>query len=158
MYKENHSLGEWFKKAYGDEKEKGTPFAIIEVRSANNTLRIAKGDIHVRMNDNLQFIMGIMQFYKCKKNAGRESGGRKGLRNRNDVDRASITQPTESYYTFDVSARNKGLCPHSDNHQLRWWLCSLGGRRGPAILPGLPIHRERIGRPAKRDGRRVTSS
>ena len=66
-----------------------------------------------------------MQFYKCKKNAGRESEGRKGLRNRNGVDRASITQLTESYYTFDVSARNKGLCPHSDNHQLRWWLCSF---------------------------------
>ena len=40
-------------------------------------------------------------------------------------DRASITQLTESYYTFDVSARNKGLCPHSDNHQLRWWMCSF---------------------------------
>ena len=26
---ENHSLGEWFKKAYGDEKAKETPFAII---------------------------------------------------------------------------------------------------------------------------------
>ena len=29
LYKENHSLGEWFKKAYGDEKAKETPFAII---------------------------------------------------------------------------------------------------------------------------------
>ncbi|MBM6926068.1 hypothetical protein H6B51_09075, partial [Pseudoflavonifractor phocaeensis] len=35
LYKENHSLGEWFKKAYGDENDKKTPFAIIEVRSAN---------------------------------------------------------------------------------------------------------------------------
>lgn len=33
----NHSLGEWFKKAYGDENDKKTPFAIIEVRSANCT-------------------------------------------------------------------------------------------------------------------------
>ena len=37
LYKENHSLGEWFKKAYGDENDKKTPFAIIEVRSANCT-------------------------------------------------------------------------------------------------------------------------
>ena len=37
LYKENHSLGEWFKKAYGDEKDKKTPFAIIEVRSADCT-------------------------------------------------------------------------------------------------------------------------
>ena len=29
LYNENHSLGEWFKKAYGDEKAKETPFAII---------------------------------------------------------------------------------------------------------------------------------
>ena len=29
------------------------------------------------------------------------------------------------YYALHASARNKGLCPHSDNHQLRWWLCSL---------------------------------
>ena len=29
------------------------------------------------------------------------------------------------YYALHASARNKGLCPHSDNHQLRWWMCSL---------------------------------
>ena len=40
---QNHSLGEWYKKAYGDKQEK-TPFAIMEVRSANCTKkRIAKG-------------------------------------------------------------------------------------------------------------------
>ena len=32
----NHSLSEWFKKAYGDKQEK-TPFAIMKVRSANCT-------------------------------------------------------------------------------------------------------------------------
>ena len=37
LYKENHSLGEWFKKAYGGENDKKTPFAIIKVRSANCT-------------------------------------------------------------------------------------------------------------------------
>ena len=35
LYKENHSLYEWFKKAYGDEQEK--PVTIIE-RSANCTI------------------------------------------------------------------------------------------------------------------------
>ena len=25
LYKENHSLGEWFKKAYGDENDKKLP-------------------------------------------------------------------------------------------------------------------------------------
>ena len=29
------------------------------------------------------------------------------------------------YYALHASARSKGLCPHSDNHQLRWWMCSL---------------------------------
>ena len=35
LYKENHSLYEWFKKAYGDEQE--NPVTIIE-RSANCTI------------------------------------------------------------------------------------------------------------------------
>ena len=34
---QNHSLGEWFKKAYGDEQEEKTPFAIMEVRSVSCT-------------------------------------------------------------------------------------------------------------------------
>ena len=53
MYTENHSLGEWFQKAYGDEGERKTPFAIIEVRSANctkdskgRTVRMGLNDIH----------------------------------------------------------------------------------------------------------------
>ena len=37
LYKENHSLGEWFKKAYGDENGERAPFAIIGVRSADCT-------------------------------------------------------------------------------------------------------------------------
>ena len=40
--KQNHWLGQWFKKAYGDEEERKTPFVIIDVRSANCT-KIAKG-------------------------------------------------------------------------------------------------------------------
>lgn len=53
LYTENHSLGEWFQKAYGDEGERKTPFAIIEVRSANctkdskgRTVRMGLNDIH----------------------------------------------------------------------------------------------------------------
>ena len=42
LYIENHSLGEWFKKAYGDEGDKKTPFVIIKVRSAN-CAKITKG-------------------------------------------------------------------------------------------------------------------
>ncbi len=34
---QNHSLGEWYKKAYGDEQEEKTPFAIMEVRSVSCT-------------------------------------------------------------------------------------------------------------------------
>ena len=37
MYKQNHWLGQWFKRAYGDEREKETPFAKVRVRSANCT-------------------------------------------------------------------------------------------------------------------------
>ena len=36
------------------------------------------------------------------------------------------------YYALHASARNKGLCPHSDNHQLRWWMCSFGFVTGAA--------------------------
>ena len=42
LYKENHSQGEWFKKAYGDEDDRKTPFDIIEVRSANCTKNIKR--------------------------------------------------------------------------------------------------------------------
>ena len=38
---------------------------------------------------------------------------------------AVLTQLADPYYALHASARNKGLCPHGDNHQLRWWLCSL---------------------------------
>ena len=45
------------------------------------------------------------------------------------------------YYALHASARNKGLCPHSDNHQLRWWMCSLtawmSGRRVWPWLTGI---------------------
>ena len=34
---QNHSLGEWYKKAYGDKEDRKTPFAIMKVRSANCT-------------------------------------------------------------------------------------------------------------------------
>ena len=27
-----------------------------------------------------------------------------------------------SYYTFDVSARSRGLCPHMKNHPLGGWM------------------------------------
>ena len=30
------------------------------------------------------------------------------------------------YYALYASAMNKGLCPHSDNHQLCWRMCSGG--------------------------------
>lgn len=42
LYPENHSLGEWFKRAYGDEDDRKTPFDIIEVRSANCTKNIKR--------------------------------------------------------------------------------------------------------------------
>ena len=42
MYTENHSLGEWFKKAYGDEEKKKLP-VIINVRSANCTKNNREG-------------------------------------------------------------------------------------------------------------------
>ncbi|MBS6372802.1 MAG: hypothetical protein KH440_12520, partial [Oscillospiraceae bacterium] len=38
-----------------------------------------------------------------------------------------LTQLADPYYALHASARNKGLCPHSDNHQLRWWMCSFVG-------------------------------
>lgn len=37
LYLENHWLGQWFKRAKGDEEERKTPFAIIKMRSANCT-------------------------------------------------------------------------------------------------------------------------
>ena len=40
LYIENHWLGQWFKKAYGDKDDKKTPFAILKVRSANCTKNI----------------------------------------------------------------------------------------------------------------------
>ena len=43
------------------------------------------------------------------------------------------------YYALHASARNKGLCPHSDNHQLRWWLCSF---TGPATVIIMTIAQE----------------
>ena len=49
---------------------KKDPFAKEKVWSANNTLTIAKGDIHVRMNDSMQFIMryAILQVQEeCRK-------------------------------------------------------------------------------------------
>jgi len=51
LYTENHSLGEWFKKAYGDEAEKRTPFARIRVRSANSTEKAKGGHSPMGMND-----------------------------------------------------------------------------------------------------------
>ena len=37
LYPENHWLGQWFQRAYGDKDDKKTPFAILKVRSANCT-------------------------------------------------------------------------------------------------------------------------
>ena len=38
LYIENHAVDAWFKRAYGDEADKKTPFALeIRVRSANCT-------------------------------------------------------------------------------------------------------------------------
>ena len=41
------------------------------------------------------------------------------------------------YYALHASARNKELCPHSDNHQLRWWLCSFAFYRWKDIDSGI---------------------
>ena len=53
MYSENHALDAWFKKAYGDEYTRKTPFAIVGVRSANctknskgRTFKMGLNDIH----------------------------------------------------------------------------------------------------------------
>ena len=40
LYPENHWLGQWFQRAYGDKDDKKTPFAILKVRSANCTKNI----------------------------------------------------------------------------------------------------------------------
>lgn len=52
MSPENHWLGQWFKRAYGDEEDRKTPFAIIEVRSANCTKKDSKGrTFNMGLND-----------------------------------------------------------------------------------------------------------
>ena len=50
LYIENHSLGEWFKKAYGDEGDKKLLLIYREVRSANCT-KNQKEDIPVDWDD-----------------------------------------------------------------------------------------------------------
>ena len=41
-----------------------------------------------------------------------------------------------SYYTFDVSARNRGLCPHMKNHPLCGWMIIV--YRKPQARPVVP--------------------
>ena len=48
VYKENHSLGEWFKRAYGDKDGKAP--AIMGMQSANRTNKIVGGTF-MSMND-----------------------------------------------------------------------------------------------------------
>ena len=50
MYIENHALDAWFRKNYIDEAEIKTPFAKIEVRSANCTKK-QREDIQMSLND-----------------------------------------------------------------------------------------------------------
>ena len=53
MYKENHSLYEWFKKAYGDEQE--TPVTIIEW-SANCSILHNRDFFIMGINDTKDYI------------------------------------------------------------------------------------------------------
>jgi len=50
LYIENHALDAWFKENYIDEPEIKTPFAKIEVRSANSTIK-QREDIQMSLND-----------------------------------------------------------------------------------------------------------
>jgi len=50
LYIENHALDAWFRKNYIDEAEIKTPFAKIEVRSANCTKK-QREDIQMSLND-----------------------------------------------------------------------------------------------------------
>ena len=50
MYIENHALDAWFRMNYIDEAEIKTPFAKIEVRSANCTKK-QREDIQMSLND-----------------------------------------------------------------------------------------------------------
>lgn len=47
MYIENHSLGKWFQKAYGEEQK-----ALLQWRSGLPTAKQSNREIHMGMNDN----------------------------------------------------------------------------------------------------------
>lgn len=55
MYIKNHSLGEWLKKAYGDEARNKIPFVIIfviiKVQSINCTKNSKRSTLNMRLND-----------------------------------------------------------------------------------------------------------
>ena len=53
------------------------------------------------------------------------------------------------YYAVHASARNKGLCPYSNNHQLCWRLCSL--RWTVSSSQGNKIRGDSLEKPGRND-------
>ena len=51
MYTENHWLGQWFKKAYGDEADKETPFALYWKCGRQLHKEKQREDIQMSLND-----------------------------------------------------------------------------------------------------------
>ena len=114
MYIENHSLGEWFKRRLMSIMEKRkTPFAIMEVRSANCT-RQAKGG-HSKMNDvnSLSHTQLELQIsYSVCAKIPKESV----LTERKEEKLGSILR-TLCNWKRDQDHRSRGMsgpCPHAD--------------------------------------------